>query len=49
MAPQPRLNHLEIARHLAERDPGSHGDAPVAEFYRELALRTPDDQPYPLP
>ena len=49
MAQHPRLNHLEIARHLAERDPGSHGDGPVGDFYRELALRIPDDEPYPFP
>lgn len=49
MEPHPRLNHLEIARHLGERDPGSHGDGSVWDFYRELALRTPDDEPYPMP
>jgi cation diffusion facilitator CzcD-associated flavoprotein CzcO len=49
MEPHPRLNHLEIACHLAERDPGSHGDRPVWDFYRELALGTPDDAPYPMP
>ena len=49
MEPHPRLNHLEIARHIGERDPGSHGDEPVWDFYRELALRTPDDEPYPIP
>jgi hypothetical protein len=49
MEPHPRLNHLEIACHVAERDPGSHGDAPVREFYRQLALSTPDDEAYPLP
>ena len=49
MEPHPRLNHLEIARHVAERDPGSHGEGPVWDFYRELALLTPDDKPYPMP
>ena len=49
MEPHPRLNHLEIARHVAERDPGSHGDGVVWDFYRELALSTPDDEPYPMP
>jgi hypothetical protein len=49
MEPHPRLNHLEIAWHVAERDPGSHGDGPVWDFYRDLALRTPDDEPYPMP
>jgi len=49
MEPHPRLNHLEIACHIAERDPGSHGDGPVWDYYRDLALRTPDDEPYPMP
>jgi len=49
MDPQPRLNHLEIACHIGEHDPGSHGDGPVWDFYRDLALRTPDDEPYPMP
>ena len=49
MEPHPRLNHLEIACHVAERDPGSHGAGPVWDFYRDLALRTPDDEPYPMP
>jgi len=49
MTPHSRLNHLEIACHIGERDPGSHGDGNVWAFYRELALRTPDDEPYPLP
>ncbi len=49
MEPHPRLNHLEIAAHIAERDPGSHGEGPAWDFYRELALRTPDDEPYPMP
>jgi len=49
MEPHPRLNHLEIACHLAERDPGSHGDGPVWDVYRDIAMRTPDDVPYPMP
>ena len=49
MEPHPRLNHLEIACHLGERDPAHHADAPVSEFYRELSRSTPDDQPYPMP
>jgi len=49
MEPHPRLNHLEFACHVAERDPGSHGDGPVWDFYRDLALRVPDDEPYPMP
>ena len=49
MERHPRLNHLEIAWHLGERDPGSHGDRPARDFYRDLALTTPDDAPYPMP
>ena len=49
MQPHPRLNHLEIAAHIAERDPGSHGGGAAWDFYRELALRTPDDEAYPMP
>ena len=43
-----RLNHFDIVRHLAERDGGSYAGARGWDFYRELALGTPDDQPYPL-
>lgn len=43
MEQHPRLNHLDIARHLAERDPAGHGQGPVWDFYRDLALRIPDD------
>jgi lysine/ornithine N-monooxygenase len=49
LEPHPRLNHLEIAAHIAERDPGSHGEGPAWDFYRDLALRIPDDEPYPMP
>jgi hypothetical protein len=44
-----RLNHLELARHFAERDPGLRDEEQRWEFYRDLALNTPDDQPYPFP
>ena len=40
---------LRAMRDLAERDPGSHGEGQGARFYNDLALRTPDDQPYPMP
>ena len=49
MEPHSRLNHLEIARHIVERDPGSQSDDAVWDFYRDMALRTPDDEPYPMP
>ena len=50
MEPLPnRLNHFEMIRHLAARDPGTYAESGGWEFYRRLALNTPDDQTYPLP
>jgi hypothetical protein len=43
-----RLNHFDIVRHLAERDPGNYAGERGWDFYRALALGTPDDQSYPL-
>ena len=43
-----KVNHFEIARYLGERDPGSYGTGRDWAFYRQLALTTPDDQPYPI-
>jgi hypothetical protein len=48
MAPTPyRLNHLDFARHLMERDPAAGPDA--WQHLQALALATPDDVPYPMP
>lgn len=44
-----KLNHFDIAKYLSERDPGTYTEAQGWDFYRRLALETPDDQPYPLP
>ncbi|MEO7850679.1 MAG: hypothetical protein ABIR94_00300, partial [Rubrivivax sp.] len=44
-----KINHFEIARYLAQRDPGSYSEARGWDFYRDLALNTPDDEPYPIP
>jgi hypothetical protein len=44
----PNLNHYEIVRHLVKRDPGSYPEGRGWEYYRAIALNTPDDQPYPL-
>lgn len=44
-----KINHFDIAKYLSERDPGTYGEAQGWDFYRRLALETPDDQPYPLP
>ncbi len=43
-----KINHFEIVRHLAARDPGSYPEGRGWDFYRDIALNTPDDQPYPL-
>lgn len=44
-----RLNHLEMVRHLAQRDPASFGGADADAWVREVGLGTPDDAPYPMP
>ena len=44
-----RLNHLEMVRHLATRDPASFGGVDPDAFCRDIGLGTPDDQPYPMP
>ncbi len=43
------VNHFDIARYLAPRDPGTYTEARGWNFYRDLALTTPDDEAYPLP
>jgi hypothetical protein len=43
-----KINHFEIVRHLISRDPGSYPEGRGWDFYRDIALNTPDDQPYPL-
>jgi Pyridine nucleotide-disulphide oxidoreductase len=43
-----KINHLEIARYLADHDPGSYPDGRGWDFHRHLALNTPEDQPYPF-
>jgi cation diffusion facilitator CzcD-associated flavoprotein CzcO len=44
-----KLNHFDIVSHLAPRDPASFGPDAWQAQYRELALDTPDAQPYPIP
>jgi len=44
-----KLNHLDMIRHLAPRNPGSFTPETGWDFYRDLTLKIPDDQPYPLP
>jgi hypothetical protein len=43
-----KVNHFDIVRHLAPRDPGSYPEGRGWDWYRAIALDTPDDQPYPL-
>ncbi len=43
-----KVNHFDIVRHLAARDPGSFPEGRGWDYYRELALNTPDDQRYPI-
>jgi hypothetical protein len=43
-----KINHFEIVRHLSRRDAGSYPEGRGWDFYRDIALLTPDDQPYPL-
>ncbi len=50
MTPVPhRLNHFDVIRHLADRDDATYAEPRGWEFFRQLALNTPDDETYPLP
>jgi hypothetical protein len=44
-----KVNHFEIVNYLAPRDPASYPAATWQAHYRDIALKTPDDQPYPIP
>jgi hypothetical protein len=44
-----RLNHFEIVEYLAQRDPASYPPDVWSSQYRDIALNTPDEQPYPIP
>jgi len=44
-----RLNHFDLVDHLAPRDPASFALDTWRADYRDLALNTQDDQPYPIP
>jgi len=43
-----KVNHFDLIRHLAPRDPGSFAPDWDAQ-YRRIALETPDDVAYPMP
>jgi len=44
-----KVNHFDIVNYLAPRDPGSYPPDAWRTHYRDIALNTPDEQPYPLP
>lgn len=43
-----KVNHFDIVRHLEPRDAGSYPPGRGWDWYRAIALQTPDEQPYPL-
>jgi hypothetical protein len=43
------VNHFDIVDYLAPRDPASYPEPAWRAHYRDIALKTPDDQPYPIP
>ena len=43
------LNHFDIVEHLAQRDPASYPPQVWRAHYRDIALNTPDQRPYPIP
>ncbi len=50
MEPVPhKVNHFDVVRYLAPRDAGTYTAERGWDFFRTLALTTPDDQAYPLP
>jgi len=44
-----RLNHFDLVEYLASRDPASYPPDTWRAFYRDIALNTPDEKPYPIP
>jgi hypothetical protein len=44
-----KVNHFEIVDYLGPRDPVSYPPQDWQAHYRNLALNTPDEQPYPIP
>ena len=43
-----KVNHFDLVTHLAPRDPGSFEPGAWQQQFRDIALNTPDDQPYPV-
>lgn len=46
---QHHINHFELVNFLAPRDPHNYPADSWRQTYRDLALNTPDLQPYPIP
>lgn len=44
-----KVNHFDMVSYLAPRDPGSFAPGHWQAQFRDLALQTADDQPYPMP
>lgn len=44
-----KVNHFDIVAHLAPRDAGSFEPGRWQQQFSDIALQTPDDQPYPIP
>ena len=44
-----KVNHFDLVDYLAKRDPHNYPPDRWRDHYRDLALNTPDEQPYPLP
>jgi Pyridine nucleotide-disulphide oxidoreductase len=44
-----KINHFDIVDYLAPRDPASYPPETWKAHYRDIALNTPDEQPYAIP
>ena len=44
-----KINHFDIVDYLAPQDPASYPSDTWHAHYRDIALNTPDEQPYPIP
>lgn len=44
-----RLNHFDLVDYLAPRDPASYPPETWRAHYRDMALNTSDEEPYPIP
>ena len=44
-----KINHFDIVDYLAPRDLASYPPETWKAHYRDIALNTPDEQPYAIP